>query len=182
MALAKEQIWEAADRLSEQGRKPTLVALREAVGGSYSTLAPALREWKARQAQRPEAAGETVPPEVERRVRRAGAAIWATAARLAAERLASERSALEQERKAAAEELAEADRQQRRCRKLEAQLAESEALLASVRAEAREDIDKARRRELAAREDAAGLRGALAAHQEQTERLLASLSPAPPAD
>ena len=57
MALAKEQIWETADRLSEQGRKPTLVALREAVGGSYSTLAPALREWKARQAQRPEAAG-----------------------------------------------------------------------------------------------------------------------------
>ncbi|MDE0126974.1 MAG: hypothetical protein OXN97_20605 [Bryobacterales bacterium] len=38
------------------------------------------------------------------------------------------------------------------------------------------------RRKLAAREDAAGLRVALAAHQEQTERLLASLSPAPPAD
>ena len=56
------------------------------------------------------------------------------------------------------------------------------ALLAAVRAEAREDIDQARRRELAAREDAAGLRCALSAHREQTKRLLASLSPAPPAD
>lgn len=191
MALTKERIWEAADRLQEQGRQPTLAALREAVGGSYSTLAPALREWKARQAQRPEAAAESVPAAVQRLAGEAGKSIWATAARLAAERLAGERSALQQQRRASAEELAEAagladqlagelKRERQRRRQLAARCAEAEARLAAVRAEAREDLEQARRRELAAREEAAALRGEVAAHRERNDQLLARL-PRPPA-
>ena len=50
MAVTKEQIFSAADDLAAAGQKPTLEAIRQRTGGSYTTISPALNEWKARQA------------------------------------------------------------------------------------------------------------------------------------
>ena len=48
MPVTREQVWQAADSLSKAGQKPTLAAVRELVGGSYSTLSPLLCEWRER--------------------------------------------------------------------------------------------------------------------------------------
>ena len=56
MSITKEQIFMAADELDSSGRKATLSAVRELIGGgSYETISPALREWKLKKtaAQRP---------------------------------------------------------------------------------------------------------------------------------
>ncbi len=88
-------------------------------------------------------------------MRRAGAASWAAAVHLATERLTAERVGLERERKAAGEAwtaattladrslATEAGRRQRRCQELQAQLAEGETQLATVRGEVLEDLDQA---------------------------------------
>ena len=49
MAVTKEQIFSAADELAASGQRPTLEAIRQITGGSYTTISPALNEWKARQ-------------------------------------------------------------------------------------------------------------------------------------
>ena len=49
MAVTKEQIFSAADELAASGQRPTLEAIRKITGGSYTTISPALNEWKARQ-------------------------------------------------------------------------------------------------------------------------------------
>ena len=49
MAVTKEQILAAADQIAAAGERPTLEAVRQIVGGSYTTISPVLNEWKARQ-------------------------------------------------------------------------------------------------------------------------------------
>lgn len=49
LAVTKEQIFSAADELAAAGQKPTLEAILQRTGGSYTTIWPALNEWKARQ-------------------------------------------------------------------------------------------------------------------------------------
>ena len=49
MAVTKEQIIAAADQIAAAGERPTLEAVRQIVGGSYTTISPVLNEWKARQ-------------------------------------------------------------------------------------------------------------------------------------
>lgn len=49
-ALTPEQIFLCADQLVQEGRKPTLAALRERLGsGSMSTLQKSLSQWKAQR-------------------------------------------------------------------------------------------------------------------------------------
>jgi colicin import membrane protein len=61
MAVTKEQIFSAADDLAAAGQRPTLEAIRQITGGSYTTISPALNEWKARQATPPRPARTCTP-------------------------------------------------------------------------------------------------------------------------
>mgnify|MGYP000931500457 FL=1 len=91
MAVTKEQIFSAADELAAAGQKPTLEAIRQRTGGSYTTISPALNEWKARQATAAAPLREPAPQAVADRLAELGADVWAVALDLANARLAVER-------------------------------------------------------------------------------------------
>lgn len=153
MAVTKEQIFEAADQLAAAGQKPTLEAIRQITGGSYTTISPALNEWKARQAAKATPLREPAPQAVADRLAEVGAEVWSIALELANARLAAEREALDKARadleadRAEATELAD---------RLAAQVEELQSRLASIEAA-----------EQAARIEADDLRNQLAAAQEQ---------------
>jgi len=153
MAVTKEQILSAADELAAAGQKPTLEAIRQITGGSYTTISPALNEWKARQATAAQPLREPAPQAVADRLAEVGAEVWGIALELANARLASEREALEKARadleadRAEATELAD---------RLAAQVEELQSRLASIEAA-----------EAAARGEADALRDELAAMRER---------------
>ncbi|HBO2184673.1 TPA: DNA-binding protein [Pseudomonas aeruginosa] len=153
MAVTKEQIFSAADDLAAAGQKPTLEAIRQITGGSYTTISPALNEWKARQAAQATPLREPAPQAVADRLAEVGAEVWSIALELANARLAAEREALDKARadleadRAEATELAD---------RLAAQVEELQSRLASIEAA-----------EQAARIEADDLRNQLAAAQEQ---------------
>jgi DNA repair exonuclease SbcCD ATPase subunit len=99
MAISKEQVFKAADELQAAGQKPTLEAIRKKVGGSYTTLAPLLREWKAAQAAADVPMSEPLPGSIAARLEDFGGEIWRVALELADSRLQGEREALEEARK-----------------------------------------------------------------------------------
>ncbi len=77
MAITKEQVWAAAEELAAEGLRPTLEAVRQRSGGSYTTIGPALNEWKARQAAKASPIREAAPQAVADRMAEVGAEIWA---------------------------------------------------------------------------------------------------------
>ena len=153
MAVTKEQIFSAADELAAAGQKPTLEAIRQRTGGSYTTISPALNEWKARQATAAVPLREPAPQAVSDRLAELGGDLWAIALDLANARLAAEREGLEKARaeleadRAEATELAD---------KLAGDVEALQSRLASIEAA-----------EQAARIEADELRGQLATAQEQ---------------
>ena len=108
MGITKEQIWAAADELQRIGQSPTLAAVREMLGetGSFSTIAPAMADWRALQTK---TAGAKMPiPEAfSARMRQQTEHVWADALGVADELVASERDALRAARKELETERAE---------------------------------------------------------------------------
>lgn len=98
MAVTKEQIFQAADQIAAAGQRPTLEAVRQIVGGSYTTISPALNEWKNRQKATAAPLREPAPQAVADRLAELGADVWAVALELANTRLAAERESLEASR------------------------------------------------------------------------------------
>lgn len=100
MGITKDQIWAAADELQRLGQAPTLAAVREMLGetGSFSTIAPAMSDWRALQAK---TAGVKIPvPEAfSARMRQQAEHVWADALSVADELISSERDALRVARK-----------------------------------------------------------------------------------
>jgi hypothetical protein len=97
----KSRFFLAADELQAAGQRPTLKAIRQQkVGGSYTTLAPLLREWKAVQSRVDDAPlpGEPVPESIAARMAESGREVWRAALDLANSRLQAEREALEKAR------------------------------------------------------------------------------------
>ena len=153
MAVTKEQIFSAADDLAAAGQKPTLEAIRQITGGSYTTISPALNEWKARQATAAAPLREPAPQAVAERLAELGSDLWTIALDLANARLAVEREGLEKARAELEADRAEATELADR---LAAQVDDLQSRLASIEAA-----------EAAARGEADKLRGQLAAAQEQ---------------
>jgi len=91
MTTIQERIFAIADQLTASGQRPTLAAVRKALGGgSYTTLQQAMSEWKAaRQESQPVAAPEAPPPSVTERMTQATAALWQIALETANARLAA---------------------------------------------------------------------------------------------
>lgn len=140
MAVTKEQILAAADQIAAAGERPTLEAIRQRTGGSYTTISPVLNEWKARQKKVAVPLREAAPQALADRMAEVGADIWAMALDLANARLAAEREALEKARteleadRAEATELA--DKLAGDVEALQSRLAASVAAEASARGEA----------------------------------------------
>ena len=153
MAVTKEQIFSAADDLAAAGQKPTLEAIRQITGGSYTTISPALNEWKARQATAAAPLREPAPQAVADRLAELGGDLWTIALDLANARLAVEREGLE---KARAELEADRNEATELADKLAGDVEALQSRLASIEAA-----------EAAARGEADELRGQLAAAQEQ---------------
>lgn len=109
MAITKKAIFDAADALDAAGQRPTLAALRKAVGGgSFTTISEAMKEWWAARALREAPAREPAPAVVGERLGVVADEIWALALQVANERLASEREAFEAARVQAEHEKVEA--------------------------------------------------------------------------
>lgn len=108
MAVNQERVNVVCNELASAGKKPTLAAVRDAMGeGSYSTIGPMIQKWKAGRGEI--AGGDAVAVSVPDALQLAGgrmmAEVWAMAERLATERLAAERAAMDAERAAMAAEL-----------------------------------------------------------------------------
>lgn len=156
--ITEELICKAAEQLAAEGMRPTNETVRELLakwtntkGGSYATIGPVLRAWKARRkaAESAEPMREAAPQVVLDKVQGWAADMWGAALELANGRLASERESLERVRQ-----------------ELEAETAEALAL-----AEKREDErDEARRQAGELTEQLVGLQADVAA---QTERAAA---------
>lgn len=96
MALTTEQIFAAADEIDAAGLNPTLAAVRKALGsGSFTTIAQAMSEWRARKATRDSPVREPMPETLVERVQEFTATLWAAAIELANRRLDAERDTFE---------------------------------------------------------------------------------------
>lgn len=98
MAISKESVFAAADAMLADGQRVTLEAVRQITGGSYTTISPALNEWKTKQAAAAMPLREAAPQSVLNRLNDLGVEIWAVALELANSRLATEREALDKAR------------------------------------------------------------------------------------
>jgi DNA repair exonuclease SbcCD ATPase subunit len=109
--VTREQVFETADALVRENRNPTVIAVRERLGGgSPNTINPLLGEWRALHEQKQAASIPAVPEPVETVLRQVWGTAWQTAQeQLSGEResLAKARQTLEQER---TEMLAEIER------------------------------------------------------------------------
>ena len=95
----KDQIWAAASALLEEGKSPTLAAVREQLGGgSYTDISAAMQTWRLNQQSSANPIREPAPPSIAERLNEFGSELWAVALELANNRLQSEREALEQAR------------------------------------------------------------------------------------
>ena len=104
----QEGIWAAADALVEAGERPTLAAVRKAVGGgSFTTISEAMAEWRTRQVLA-EPIREPAPVAVSQHAAVLAAELWAQALAIAHERLQADRKALDVARVDMARERAEA--------------------------------------------------------------------------
>lgn len=155
MAVTEQQIRDAAEQIAAQGDNPTLEGIRQITGGSYTTISPVLRSWKAAQVEQRDRAVDPIPEDLAERMQRLGVEVWAEARRITAERMAGEREALEQTRadmEAEQRETAElADRLTQARDTLQTQLEQTEAQLAEAKVAQRElATERERRQELRA--------------------------------
>lgn len=96
MAITTQDIHKAAQELQAEGIRPTQTNVRERLGGgSFTTIAAALKEWRAEQDTTTQLAQVVLPSDIAERTQVLTASIWEAAQDLANERLAKEREALE---------------------------------------------------------------------------------------
>jgi len=185
MALTPAQIHAAADQIAAGGGHPTMQTVRAALGsGSYSTIGPALHDWRAQRQQQAAAApvaGEPVPAQVAEQASALAAHTWAAALALADGRLAAERAALEQVRAEIEAERGEAaataDALQAALEQVQAELAQARQQHQAEQQQAAQVQEQVRAELEQARLAAARLAGQIEAEQRQIAALLARLEP-----
>lgn len=107
MTTQTQKIHAAADAISANGKRPTLAAVREAVGGgSFTTISEAMKTWSGRSAAPAEI--DTTPEAVTRAGVEQAVSLWQQAKVQADERLKAERAALDEARAEFEQETAEA--------------------------------------------------------------------------
>lgn len=109
MTSAKTRIFEIADEIDAAGQKPTLAAVRKAVGGgSYTTISEAMQEWKARKAAKESRPMVPPPSAVTDHLTDLGSEIWSLALEAANTQLAADREAFEEAKRSLKTEKQEA--------------------------------------------------------------------------
>jgi len=175
MTTTQERIFAIADQLVASGQRPTLAAVRKALGGgSYTTLQQAMSEWKATQQENPPATkAEAPPPAITERMSEAAMAVWQIAQEVANARLAAERRELEQTRVMLESERAEAaelaDRLALEVDSLQAKLDTLGKTLAEERATAAQVANEASAQKAAFEATIAQMQKQLEEQQKQTE-------------
>lgn len=155
MALTTADIHAAADTLIAQGKRPTLAAVRAALGGgSFSTIGEALKTWHAPAAPAPQPAA--IPEAISEGAARMAAALWGQATEQAQQGIQEARQELEKQRAAM-----EAQR-------LEA--VEAADALAAQLADARRELETARQEAAALRTELATTRERLAGATERAQQ------------
>jgi chromosome segregation ATPase len=189
MAINAADIHAAADTLAAQGKKPTLAAIRNALGGgSFSTIGEVMQTWKKQES--PPAPAAQAPQVIADRAAEMAAQIWAVAHDLAEQRMQAERHELEIRRQELEAQRAEAmelaDVLAAELDTTRAQVNQARTELEDLRKDAAVQAEKldslkgraeraehqseaARSAETAAREEAAELRGKLAATGSRAE-------------
>lgn len=178
-----DQIHAAADALVADGKKPTLAAVRAMVGGSYSTLSPALAKWRVEQDQitTSNTITDTVPPVVSQALLIAASTAWQQAQSLAQAQIDAERNQLSIARAQADEQISDAlavadasasdaDAARQSLIDLQKQyqdLTQAHAVAQALNAELRADRDAARAAATASADIASEMRGRLAAYEQQ---------------
>jgi colicin import membrane protein len=101
--VTREQVFEAADQLAQEGIQPTTKLVRDRTGGSFSTITPHLAVWKD------ERGGRAVAniPDMPEGVAGAARAMWAAAWNAAQEAVKTERDGLTAARREMDKERAE---------------------------------------------------------------------------
>ena len=94
------EIISTAETLLEEGTRPTLAAVRAALGGgSFTTISEALKGWKAEKAKSEARADVvSVPESIQQAMSQAAITVWAEAQQHHVAQMAAEREALEQDR------------------------------------------------------------------------------------
>lgn len=106
--ITVEKIIETAERLMSEGKNPTQVTVRAALGGgSFATIGPVLKSWKDGQKEDHALAEIQVPEAITERLEQLQGAVWQAAVGEAERRLTAEREALKVAQEAAAAEVAE---------------------------------------------------------------------------
>jgi colicin import membrane protein len=101
--VTRDQVFEAADALADEGIQPTTKLVRDRTGGSFSTITPHRAAWKD------ERGGRAVAniPDMPEGVAGAARAMWATAWNAAQDAIKSERDGLSAARREMDKERAE---------------------------------------------------------------------------
>ena len=130
--VTREQVFEAADALAQEGIQPTAKLVRERTGGSFSTITPLFASWKEERGGR----GVANIPDMPEGVAGAARAMWAAAWNAAQEVVKTERDGLtaarrelEKEREEMAAEIVDLET------KLDAAETKRESLAATLEAE-----------------------------------------------
>lgn len=181
-----DQIHAAAESLAADGKKPTLAAVRAMVGGSYSTLSPALARWRAQQDQTSTSPTitDSVPPVVSQSLLVAAATAWREAQSLAQAQIDAERDQLALARAQADDQVsdalaaadasaADADAARQALIDLQQQyqdLIQALAVAKALTIELRADRDAARTAATSSADLASEMRGRLAALEERASK------------
>jgi chromosome segregation ATPase len=178
MALTHEQIWKTADELNAGGVKPTLAAVRKAIGsGSYTTISEALKEWRQQKEQVDRVDEVVVPDAVKSVVLDAGKAIWQAALETSREEVEGMRSSLKEREeelsKESAEALALADQMSNEAEQSKAEIKQLEESMIEAETQAKEAEAVAEEREKRIRsleEDKEALQEQLGKTKEEYKR------------
>lgn len=173
MAINQERVNVVCEAMDDDGKAPTLAAVREALGeGSFSTLARMVKVWKAGRVDvEPVAVAVEVPEAVQAAGARLAAMVWAEAERLAVERLAGERADMEASKAEMAAELEESYKEMEDAvsanRKMSKQIGEMDMQLAQLRWELAEQYKAVQAYQV----ELASMNGELAAYRAMASKL-----------
>ena len=117
MKITQETVNQAADSIISRGKAPTLANIRAVTGGSFTTLTPLLKAWKAAQVTQmvgiDAVTANDLPSPLADRLTALGREVWAVALATAQARFDSDRATLQAEldqaKAAMADALATAD-------------------------------------------------------------------------
>ena len=186
--LTKEQIFSIADEMDAQGKNPTLAAIRKAAGGgSFTTISDVMAEWRAKKNAPTAPIREPLPQTIDIKLSEFGGELWAMALEMANNRLTEERTALDETRRemeAARQEAAELanelsrelDEAREKIERLGDDLNKAQFVKESLKIElaiakaTAVQAEKAQKERDAARDEAAELRGKLAALTQTSAR------------